>query len=433
MATRKPEERQGVRPVFALLPLSVPLVLAAATLSFSASDTVNDGFPPIRYDRTSVSDLPLRDHAVLLPVQPGDTLDALIQSAGVSRQEAVALVGTLSNHVNPRRIRAGELVRVEYGAENDLRSIGLSIGSEGRLDAVRAEGGFDVQFTPAVVTTQEVRVAGHIETSFYDALQQTGESPALAAQLVEAFAWDVDFFRLKKGDWFSLIAEKKYSDGTFTGYAPIVAARFHHNGQTYEAFRFTDGNGNTGYYSPSGAPLRKQFLRSPLKFSRITSGYTNRRFHPVLKVFRAHPGIDYGAPVGTPVMVTADGVVASAGFGRGEGNMVRVRHANGMETYYLHLSRFAKGVRAGTRVQQGQIIGYVGKTGLATGAHLDYRMKQKGNWVNPLRIKAAPADPLTGTALAAFKEQAERVRPQLPSPQPATASADSVRTPPASM
>ena len=164
----------------------------------------------------------------------------------------------------------------------------------------------------------------------------------------------------------SLLPKPQASGRAVTGYGPIAAARFHHNGQTYEAFRFTDSNGNPGYYSPTGAPLRKQFLRSPLKFSRITSGYTNRRFHPVLKIFRAHPGIDYGAPVGTPVMVTADGVVASAGFGRGEGNMVRVRHANGMETYYLHLSKFAKGIRSGTRVQQGQVIGYVGKTGLAT-------------------------------------------------------------------
>lgn len=419
--------------MFALLPLSVPLVLAAATLSFSASDTVVGAFPPIRYDRAAVSDLPLRNHSVLLPVQPGDTLDALVQSAGVSRKEATALISELSNHVNPRRIRTGELVRVEYGPENELHGIGLSVGSEGRLDAIRSEDGFDIQFTPAIISKQEVRVAGTIESSFYEALQRTGESPALAAQLVEAFAWDVDFFRLRKGDWFSLIAEKQYSDGTFSGYGPIAAARFHHNGQTYEAFRFVDSNGNVGYYSPSGAPLRKQFLRSPLKFSRITSGYTNRRFHPVLKIFRAHPGIDYGAPVGTPVMVTADGVVSSAGFGRGEGNMVRVRHANGMETYYLHLSKFAKGIRAGTRVQQGQVIGYVGKTGLATGPHLDYRMKQRGSWVNPLKIKAAPADPLTGAALASFREQADRIRPQLPSPESLTASADSAPTPPASM
>ncbi len=410
--------------MFALLPLSVPLVLAAATLSFSSADTVVGGFPPIRYDRTTVSDLPLRDHAVLIPVRPGDTLDALIQTAGVSRQEATALVHEFSNHVNPRKIRAGELVRAEYASDESLRRIGLTLGSEGRLEAIRSEEGFEIQFTPAVITKQEIQVAGHIESSFYGALQQTGESPALAAQLVEAFAWDVDFFRLRKGDWFSLIAEKQYSDGVFAGYGPIRAARFFHNGQTYEAFRFTDAKGNSGYYSPAGAPLRKQFLRSPLKFSRITSGYTSRRYHPVLKIFRAHPGIDYGAPVGTPVMVTADGVVASAGFGRGEGNMVRVRHSNGMETCYLHLSRFAQGIRAGTRVQQGQVIGYVGRTGLATGPHLDYRMKRNGSWVNPLKIKAAPADPLTGTALAAFQEQAARIRPQLPSPQPRTASAD---------
>lgn len=430
MATRRSVERQGVRPVLALLPLSVPLVLAAATLSFSSSDTVPADFPPIRYDRVTASNLPLRNHAVLLPVQAGDTLDQLIQGAGVERDEALSLVSGLAQHVNPRKIKRGELVRVEYGADESLRAIGLTAGSEGRIDAVRIDGGFDVRFTPAVKTKQEIRVAGRIESSFYGALQQTGENPALAAQLVEVFAWDVDFFRLRKGDWFSVIAEKQYSDGVFTGYGPITGAQFHHNGETFEAFRFIDANGTPGYYSSSGAPLRKQFLRSPLKFSRITSGYTNRRFHPVLGVFRAHPAIDYGAPVGTPVMVTADGVVASAGYGRGEGNMVRVRHANGMESYYLHLSRFAKGIRAGARVHQGQVIAYVGKTGLATGPHLDYRMKRNGQWVNPLQLKGAPAEPLTGATLAAFKAEASRVRPQLPPADSQSAAAAATSTPP---
>lgn len=416
--------------MFALLPLSVPLVLAAATLSFSSSDTAPGEFPSIRYDRVAASSLPLRNHAVLLPVRSGDTLDQLIQSAGVDRDEALTLVGELSRHVNPRKIKSGELVRIEYGTDESVRSIGLTAGSDGRIDAIRDGDGFDVRFTPAVKTTDEIRVAGRIETSFYDALQQSGENPALAAQLVEVFAWDVDFFRLRKGDWFSVIAEKQYSDGVFTGYGPITGAQFHHNGQTYEAFRFVDANGNPGYYTASGAPLRKQFLRSPLKFSRITSGYTNRRFHPVLKIFRAHPGIDYGAPVGTPVMVTADGVVVSAGHGRAEGNMVRVRHANGMETYYLHLSRFAKGVRPGTRVHQGQVIAYVGRTGLATGPHLDYRMKRSGSWVNPLQLKVAPAEPLTGAALAAFKEQAAKIRPELPSPDTMTAATKTDSTSP---
>jgi murein DD-endopeptidase MepM/ murein hydrolase activator NlpD len=408
----------------------VPLVLAAATLSFSSTDTASIDVPPIHYDRVGASSLPLRTRAVLLPVEPGDTLDRILQSAGVGRVEAASLVSELANHVNPRRIKHGDFVRLEYGSDDSLQSIGLSAGAEGRLHAVRSGAGFDIRFTPSVKTTQEIRVAGTIESSFYDALQQTGETPALAAQLVEIFAWDVDFFRLRKGDWFSVIAEKQYADGVLTGYGPITAAQFHHNGQTYEAFRFTDAAGHPGYYTTAGAPLRKQFLRSPMKFSRITSGYTNRRFHPVLKIFRAHPGIDYGAPVGTPVMVTADGVVVSAGHGRAEGNMVRVRHANGMETYYLHLSRFAKGIRPGARVGQGQVIAYVGRTGLATGPHLDYRMKRNGQWVNPLQLKVAPAEPLTGAALAAFKAEASRIRPLLPSPQTQTAAAATAAAPP---
>src|SRR6185295_16962917 len=187
------------------------------------------------------------------------------------------------------------------------------------------------------------------------------------------------------------------------GYGPITAARFTHRGVTYQAFRHDMEDGRAGYYGATGTPLRKQFLKAPLKFSRVTSGFTKRRFHPVLKYFRPHYGIDYGAPIGTPVMTTADGVVVEARYKTGEGNFIRIRHSSRIETCYLHLSRYAKGLKPGTKVTQGDVIGYVGMTGLATGPHLDYRVSDGGKWLDPLQLKSITPDPLHGESLRRFR------------------------------
>jgi murein DD-endopeptidase MepM/ murein hydrolase activator NlpD len=212
------------------------------------------------------------------------------------------------------------------------------------------------------------------------------------------------------------VVSKQYAGPDVVGYGPITAARFTHRGTTYEAFRHESADGFGGYYSRKGAPLRKQFLKAPLKFSRVTSGFSKRRFHPVLHVFRPHHGIDYGAPMGTPVMTTADGVVVEARYKRGEGNFVRIRHSSAYETYYLHLSKFAKNIKKGTRVVQGDVIGYVGMTGLATGPHLDYRVTERGKWLNPLHLKSITPDPLRGAQLAQFKGNVARLVPRLETP-----------------
>jgi murein DD-endopeptidase MepM/ murein hydrolase activator NlpD len=177
-----------------------------------------------------------------------------------------------------------------------------------------------------------------------------------------------------------------------------------------EAYRFGDDG---GYYDSEGRPLRKLFLRSPLRFSRITSRFTGRRFHPVLKTYRPHYGVDYGAPTGTPVRVTANGVVRSAGWDRGGGNTVKVRHPNGYLTAYLHLSKFAGGIRAGRRVSQGEVIGYVGSTGLATGSHLDYRIQRDGRWINPLTLDNEPAAPISEEQLPEFLAWRDELRSAL--------------------
>jgi murein DD-endopeptidase MepM/ murein hydrolase activator NlpD len=215
--------------------------------------------------------------------------------------------------------------------------------------------------------------------------------------------------------------KKRYSGADAIGYGPIVAATFTHAGQTYEAFRDESPSGHGGYYSRTGTPLRKQFLRAPLQFSRITSTFSNRRFHPILHYFRPHHGVDYGAPTGTPVMTTADGVVVEARYTSGEGNIVRIRHSSRIETSYLHLSRFAKGVRPGTKVVQGDVIGYVGATGLATGPHLDYRVSDGGTWLDPLKLKSITPDPLRGESLHQFRARVVQLVPKLAAPAPQVA------------
>lgn len=242
---------------------------------------------------------------------------------------------------------------------------------------------------------ETVRLEGVVESSLFAAVEAAGGHPELAVLLAEIYQWDVDFLRdLRKGDTFVVIADRQSVDGQHFGYGSIYAARFDNAGRRLQAIAFPDDNGRVGYYDLEGRPLRKQFLRSPLKFSRITSRFSLRRYHPVHKRRMPHYGVDYAAPPGTPVLATADGVVTLAGRNGGAGKMVRLRHTNGYETSYLHLRGYGKGVRRGVRVRQGQVIGYVGSTGWATGPHLDYRVKLNGSYINPLRLSSPPVKPL---------------------------------------
>ena len=249
-------------------------------------------------------------------------------------------------------------------------------------------------------------VQGTISSSLFGAVNDAGEEDQLALDLAGIFAWDVDFHtELQKGDSFKVAVEKMYLDGRLSRYGRILSAEFVRGDRTLRAVRFEAERG-PGYYTPDGRPLRKAFLRAPLKFSRISSGFTHSRFHPILKNFRPHLGVDYAAPVGTPVMASADGVVVLAGWSGGYGKTVKIRHPNGFQTLYGHLSRI--NVRVGQRVTQEMFIGAVGMTGLATGPHLDYRMIQNGVYLNPLKIQSPPAEPVPHAERAAFEAAREQ-------------------------
>ncbi|PYQ30678.1 MAG: M23 family peptidase [Acidobacteria bacterium] len=391
------------------LPLAVPIILAAVRSQPDFGAPMILASPLVRYDalaRPAQADLP--EHSLLLTIEKDDTLDAVLVAGGLSRGDSALLTRELAKSIDVRRLRPGHLLRFHYDNLGSVDAVQMKVIGWGDIGAVRDGAAFDITATPAAQRSVETAISATINSSLYEAMRERGEGPQLVQQLVDVFQWDVDFFELQKGDSFSVVTSKHFSGNDLTGYGPVTAARFTHKGVTYEAFR-----GQLGYYGRNGAPLRKQFLKAPLKFTRITSGFSQSRFHPVLKYFRPHHGVDYGAPIGTPVMTTADGVVVEARYSAGEGNFIRVRHSSRVETYYLHLSRFAKGIARGAKVKQGDVIGYVGMTGLATGPHLDYRVTEDGNWLNPLKLKSITPDPLRGESLRQFLAEVERHGRQL--------------------
>jgi murein DD-endopeptidase MepM/ murein hydrolase activator NlpD len=408
-----------------VIPIAIPLLLASVHFDPAAraqnASVMGMGspapLPPVRYaDLAAPPAAGLPEHSLILTVEEGDTLDSVLRGGGLSPSDSAQLNNEFGRTIDLRRLRPGNMLRFHYDMGGQVDSVELKLTGWGELDALRTAGRFEATTHPAEIREIETTVSAGIDSSLYEALRGAGENPQLAQQLVDVFQWDIDFFALQKGDSFNLVVKKRFAGSDLVGYGPITAARFLHEGTTYEAFRHEAPDGRAGYYSRAGSPLRKQFLRAPLQFTHITSTFSNHRFHPILKYFRPHHGVDYGAPVGTPVMTTADGVVVEIGYHGGEGNMVRIRHTARIETSYLHLSRFAKNLRRGSKVIQGDIIGYVGATGLATGPHLDYRVCDGGTWLDPLKLKSITPDPLRGAQLATFHANVDRLMPRLTAP-----------------
>jgi murein DD-endopeptidase MepM/ murein hydrolase activator NlpD len=409
----------------AAIPVAIPLVVAAVGSGEPVTPTTLRGghvvaaavAPALRYtDLAATSADALPQHSIMLTIEEDDILDSVLVSGGLSRAEAALLTREFGRTIDLHRLRPGNVLRFHRDSTGVVDSVEMKVTGWGQLDATRIGNGFDVSSRPAKQHEIESVVSADIDHSLYEALRSSGEGPQLVQQIVDVFQWDIDFFALQKGDSFSLVVKKRYSGSDLAGYGPILAARFTHSGQTFEAFRHETADGRAGYYARAGRPLRKQFLRAPLQFTRITSGFSKSRFHPLLHCFRPHHGVDYGAPVGTPVMTTADGVVIEARYRRGEGKFVRIRHTSRLETSYLHLSRFAKGIRQGAKVQQGAVIGYVGATGLATGPHLDYRISDGGTWLDPLKFKSLTPDPLRGESLTHFRNNVAALAPKLATP-----------------
>lgn len=263
------------------------------------------------------------------------------------------------------------------------------------------------------VTVKRITKSATISSSLYVSAVENGMNPNLAMKISDIYAWSIDFFGLQKGDKFTVIYDQKYVDTIDIGHGMIWGAWFEHGGKTYNAIPFVQDE-KLSYWDEDGNSLRKAFLKAPLNFSRISSTFSNSRLHPVLKIRRPHYGVDYAAPSGTPVIAVADGVVTAKGYAGGGGNTVKIKHNNGkFISGYLHLRGYAKGINVGSRVKQGDLIGYVGSTGLSTGPHLDFRLWQGGTPIDPLKVPNEPAEPIRPANKAAFDAVKSRILAEL--------------------
>ena len=251
----------------------------------------------------------------------------------------------------------------------------------------------EVSYNQRKIDTVNTSVAGIIETSLWVTMTDAGADPMLIHSLSEVFAWQVDFYRIQKGDRFKVLYEQLYVDDEEAGIGKITGAYFNHNEEDYYAVYFDQGSG-ISYFDEKGQSLQKQFLKSPLRYKRISSRYTRRRYHPVLKRYKSHLGTDYAAPTGTPIRSVGDGIVEEARYSQYNGRYVKIRHNSVYTTQYLHMSKFGSGIKAGVKVQQGQVIGYVGSTGLANGPHLCFRFWKNGQQVDALNVKLPPSEPV---------------------------------------
>ena len=381
-------------------------VILVLLLVAGCGGPVNADSPPARVEVTPIEQAREEVH---LRVADGDTLESV--SRRVAGADWVAWRDGLMAVMDPRSLRPGMAVNGVKTPAGELAELTLTVDLRTRIRAWDEGGAVRSERVDRPLDRRVVRVEQRITSSLFGAVEAAGESPELAVRLAQIFQWDVDFFRdLRPEDSFTVVVDRQTVDGELYGYGEIFAARFVNRGRTLTAILYPGDGKRLGYYDLDGHPLRKQFLRAPLKFSRITSRFSLRRYHPILKRRMPHYGVDYGAPVGTPAHVTADGVVTFVGRKGGAGKMVTVRHPNGYQTNYLHLSRYGKGIRRGVRVHQGQVIGYVGQTGLATGPHLDYRVRHNGRWINPLRISSPPAPPIAKTMLARYLAHAIAVQ-----------------------
>ena len=338
----------------------------------------------------------------------GETVSQVFQKLGLEPSEARTATDALAEHVDFRTLRAGNQYSAFFNPDTTLASFELTLAGSGRVAMTRRGDRWATTWQPFERSVSLRVLRGSLDGSLEASIRQAGGPPALAYRMADVLQWDLDFTRdLQRGDRFELLYEEVLLDGRYYDMGDVVALAYENQGRRFEAYRFEERD---TYYDGEGRPLKKMFLRSPMKYSQITSRFSHRRFHPVLKKYRPHYGVDYGAPVGTPARVTANGTVESAGWDRGGGNVVRVRHAGGYMTAYLHLSRFAKGIRRGARVRQGDVIGYVGATGLATGPHLDYRVKYRDQWIDPLSLKGVRDEPIPASRLGAFRAWRDGLR-----------------------
>lgn len=396
--TEEQERKFGLRWLVGLS--SIPLFgivaafgIAPQTLTEQVDvQTITQNLPLPEVVLSAKSDLPYwREERI----QHGDTVGSLLSRLHVNNQDAQNFLRSSHSTAALYQLIPGKTVRAQTTENGELLSLRYIHSNGTMLEVERAGEGFSAKEQQAQMEPRVLMKSGEIKSSLFAATDAVNLPDTIAMQMADMFSTEVDFHQdLRKGDRFTVVYESFYNNGDLIKTGRILAAEFVNQGQTYRAVYFQDKLGHGGYYTPDGKSLRKAFLRSPLEFSRISSGFTTARFHPVLQKWRAHKGVDYAAPTGTRIKAVADGSVAFVGQQNGYGNFILLEHQGKYSTAYGHLSGFAKGLHRGSKVSQGDVIGYVGMTGVATGPHLHYEFRVAGVQRDPLSIDTPTAFPI---------------------------------------
>jgi murein DD-endopeptidase MepM/ murein hydrolase activator NlpD len=341
-------------------------------------------------------------------IQKNTNLSDVLTSYNLSPSMIQQLVLVTKPIYNVKSLIVGNRFELEKLPDGTLKTFTYNIDSDQCVRVTLTREGYKAEMRPVGYDTKTELIAGSIKTSLFQSLEGMHEGDQLALELAEIFSYDIDFHsELRPSDSFKLAVEKLYRNGSFVKYGRILAAEFNNKGKVYSAYYFKDSNGIGEYYDAQGRALKRELLKSPIKFSRISSTFSSSRFHPLLKSFRPHMAVDYSAAIGTPVYAAGNGRVQFANWKSGFGKFIEISHNTELNTMYGHLSRFASGIRPGVMVKQGQVIGYVGMTGMATGPHLDYRISRRGRLINPLTIKFQPSAPLKSESVVVFETRRE--------------------------
>jgi murein DD-endopeptidase MepM/ murein hydrolase activator NlpD len=328
----------------------------------------------------------------------GMTLYNMLAGYGVSPRDIVAIDVAMRPFLNLTRVRAGQPIDIWLNKRSErVEKISVHLSPEEVVHITRIGD----EFLPSLVSPLKITIptviGGEVSSCFYQSAVERGIPPDAVLQIADIFAWEIDFLvDIRRGDRFQVVFNRYYRKGTCIGHGKVLAVRFVNQNSVHESFHLTDCSSRPGYYDRDGRSMRKAFLKSPLSYRRISSYFSRRRLHPVLKIYRPHHGVDYAAPIGTPVESVGDGRITFMGWNGGYGRYIKIRHNHIYETCYGHLSRFTKGLKKGLRVRQGDVIGYVGSSGLSTGPHLDFSVIRRGRFIDPIRIKSPPMSTLSG-------------------------------------
>jgi murein DD-endopeptidase MepM/ murein hydrolase activator NlpD len=332
-----------------------------------------------------------------------DTLDAIFRRMALDPADLAAIRNLPGIRQSLDFLKPGDAIKLTH-TDRELRELSRKVSETQTLEVIRGDSGFAAKVLSNPVQTRIRTATADIDSSVFEAAEAAQMSDTIALKLASIFAWDIDFvLDIREGDQFTAVYEQIYQDGSYLRDGEILAAEFVNSGKVYRAVRYVNDDGSIGYYAPDGKPMRKAFLRAPVEFTRVSSGFNPHRLHPILNLIRGHMGTDYAAPVGTPVHAAGDGRVSFKGERGGYGNAVVLSHSNNVATLYGHMSRFARNIRVGSQVRQGEVIGYVGMSGLATGPHLHYEYLMNGVHKNPQTVRLPGAEPLQADSLSKFR------------------------------